>query len=398
MKGIVRSSKFRHVFGKAVRKDDHYDNLMPGTAGPDSNLCDVNSKFFGLPWRGGGGPFVVWPLSKTGRLPPDVPLCTGHGGPVMDLAFSPFHDNIIASASDDTTVKIWDIPEGGPTEDMNTPSLNFSGHMKKVILVRWNPVADNILTSVSFDNTVKLWDVSRGVEAASYNDHPESIQAFDWNFCGSKYATYSKDKHVRIVDPRNNVAAACFDAGHQGTKGAKVCFLGDRRIFCTIGFSRQSERQMFFWDERDTSKSLFELTMDIASGTLMPFFDPDSSLLYLAGKGDTNIRYFEIDDVDPYQHFIGIYTGKEPQRGMCMAPKRTADVGNCEVARFMRLTQNGFEPLSFTVPRKGDHFQVCFAPHPPSPFDFTMPRKGDDFQVCFAARESLALNRASTSG
>ena len=69
MKGIVRSSKFRHVFGKTVRKEDQYENLMPGTAGPDSNLCDVNKKYFALPWRGGGGPFVVWSLNKPGRLP-----------------------------------------------------------------------------------------------------------------------------------------------------------------------------------------------------------------------------------------------------------------------------------------------------------------------------------------
>lgn len=31
---------------------------------------------------------------------------SGHGGPVMDLAFSPFQDEVIASASDDTTVKV----------------------------------------------------------------------------------------------------------------------------------------------------------------------------------------------------------------------------------------------------------------------------------------------------
>eukprot|EP00961_Rhodomonas_salina_P015609 209477-Rhodomonas_salina.1 len=54
-------------------------------------------------------------------------------------------------------------------------------------------------------------------------------------------------------------------------------------MFCTIGFSKQSERQIFFWDERDTSKSLSEVQIDIASGTLLPFFDSDTSLLYLAG-------------------------------------------------------------------------------------------------------------------
>lgn len=70
---------------------------------PDSNLVDANSKYVCLPWRGGGGPFVVWPLKKTGRLPQQVPLCTGHSGTVMDLHFNPFIDECVASASDDTT-------------------------------------------------------------------------------------------------------------------------------------------------------------------------------------------------------------------------------------------------------------------------------------------------------
>eukprot|EP00961_Rhodomonas_salina_P290134 3920705-Rhodomonas_salina.2 len=95
-------------------------------------LC--SSKYFAVPWRGGGGPFVVWPLSKpgklrdkpndapviltylvmlSGRLPQDVPLCTGHNGAVMDLHFSPFCDELVASGSDDTTTRIWKIPVGG---------------------------------------------------------------------------------------------------------------------------------------------------------------------------------------------------------------------------------------------------------------------------------------------
>jgi hypothetical protein len=68
-KGPVRASKFRHVFGKSVKKEEQYEDLNPGSSAPDSNLCDANAKYFALPWRGGGGPFVIWPLAKTGRLP-----------------------------------------------------------------------------------------------------------------------------------------------------------------------------------------------------------------------------------------------------------------------------------------------------------------------------------------
>ena len=289
-------------------------------------------------------------------------MFTGHGGAVMDLHFSPFNQDCIASASDDTTVRVWNIPSN-IEEDVDEAAVTLTGHSKKVILVRWNPVASNVLSSVSYDNTIKIWDVECAVERASFNDHPETIQSFDWSYHGSKCLTYCKDKLVRLIDPRSARIAGEF-AGHQGTKGARVTFLGDRSMFATVGFSRQSERQIFFWDERDTSKALFEQNIDIASGTLIPYFDSDTNLLYLAGKGDTNIRYFEIDDSEPYQYYISQYAGKDPQRGVAMVPKRGLDVGNCEIARLLRLTQTCMEPVSFSVPRKGEQFQDDL--YPPS--------------------------------
>jgi len=52
---------------------------------------------------GGGGSFVVLPLTRVGRLEHrEAAACRvgGHSRPVTDLAFDPFNDNIIASASE----------------------------------------------------------------------------------------------------------------------------------------------------------------------------------------------------------------------------------------------------------------------------------------------------------
>lgn len=37
----------------------------------------------------------------------------GHKGLVLDIAWNPFDDNMIASCSEDCTVKLWHIPDGG---------------------------------------------------------------------------------------------------------------------------------------------------------------------------------------------------------------------------------------------------------------------------------------------
>lgn len=72
--------------------------------------------------------------------------------------------------------------------------------------------------------------------------------------------------------------------------------------------------------------------MDTSNGVLLPFYDPDSSIVYLCGKGDSSIRYFEITDEPPFVHYLNTFSSKEPQRGMGFMPKRGLDVSKCEIA------------------------------------------------------------------
>ena len=62
---FVRSSKFRHVFGTAAKRDKCYDNIRI-TKGPhESNMSSVNQKFLAVVVEvQGGGSFLVLPLEK----------------------------------------------------------------------------------------------------------------------------------------------------------------------------------------------------------------------------------------------------------------------------------------------------------------------------------------------
>lgn len=57
---------------------------------------------------------------------------TGHKSAVLDVAWNPFDDYEIASASEDCEVKLWSIPEGGLKESMTEPTLTLRAHQKKV--------------------------------------------------------------------------------------------------------------------------------------------------------------------------------------------------------------------------------------------------------------------------
>lgn len=65
MKRVVRQSKFRHVFGQAVKNDQCYDDIRVSRVTWDSSFCAVNPKFVAIIIEAsGGGAFLVLPLLK----------------------------------------------------------------------------------------------------------------------------------------------------------------------------------------------------------------------------------------------------------------------------------------------------------------------------------------------
>lgn len=98
-----------------------------------------------------------------------------------------------------------------------------------------------------------------------------------------------------------------------GSKASKVTFLGSSGRLLTTGFSRHSDRQYSVWDENDLSQPLVTDTIDSSSGVVFPFYDPDTCILYLAGKGDGNIRYYEVVDEAPWIHFLNQFLSGNPQ-------------------------------------------------------------------------------------
>lgn len=62
---VVRSSKFRHVYGSALKREQCYDNIRVSKSSWDSTFCAVNPKFLAIIVESaGGGAFIVLPLNK----------------------------------------------------------------------------------------------------------------------------------------------------------------------------------------------------------------------------------------------------------------------------------------------------------------------------------------------
>uniref|UniRef100_A0AAR2KUF0 Coronin n=1 Tax=Pygocentrus nattereri TaxID=42514 RepID=A0AAR2KUF0_PYGNA len=365
---VVRQSKFRHVFGQAVKNDQCYDDIRVSRVTWDSAFCAVNPKFLAIIVEAsGGGAFLVLPLQKTGRIDKAYPTVCGHTGPVLDIDWCPHNDHVIASGSEDCTVMVWKIPENGLACALSEPLVVLEGHSKRVGIVSWHPTARDVLLSAGCDNTIMIWNVGTGETLITLDDmHPDVIFSVCWNRNGSLICTACKDKKVRVIDPRKGKITAEKDKAHEGARPMRAIFLADGNIF-TTGFSRMSERQLALWNPKNMDGPISVHEMDTSNGVLLPFYDPDTNVVYLCGKGDSSIRYFEITDEAPYVHYLNTFSSKEPQRGMGYMPKRGLDVNKCEIARFYKLHERKCEPIIMTVPRKSDLFQDDLYPDTAGP-------------------------------
>lgn len=364
---IVRDSKFRHVFGDAQKAK--FEDLRLANKATESCGVRGNSLYFAFGWEsGGGGSLAVVDINNPRRLPRDQALITGHSGAILDFEFCPFDDSMLISASEDSTVKLWQIPEGGLKGHLKEPLVDLKGHGKKVSFCAWNPVASSIIATTSFDQTVKCWNVSEQAEAFNV-DMPDLCMSFKWNYTGTLLGATCKDKKLRIIDPRVGSIVAEGKV-HSGAKAAKVEWMGNAsetdswNEFCTTGFSKEAERQIHIWDLRTFGgegdaecEPVTQLILDEGTGALYPTFDRDTQMLYVAGKGDANVRYFEWDRESKQCYFISQFGSTAPQKGFDFLPKRCCDVSKHEIMRGMKVSSTAMELISFKVPRKSDQFQ-----------------------------------------
>ncbi|KAK3816625.1 MAG: WD40-repeat-containing domain protein [Benniella sp.] len=115
---------------------------------------------------------------------------TGHSKEITSVMFSP-KENRVASSSYDTTVRLWDIGVGASRH-------SSSGHNTEVKGVKCSPRGDNVATYDDNDETVRIWDVEAGVCRHVLRGHSNSVKCVGYSPQGDQIATGSYDYTVRL--------------------------------------------------------------------------------------------------------------------------------------------------------------------------------------------------------
>ena len=126
----------------------------------------------------------VWPVSQ------NTPVATlnGHQSKIIDLVF--YGNNRLISASEDKSIRIWDIAKGSELDRFvlrsgRLTSINFNSD-------------NNFLVSGSSDGIVRLWDLQTKNLLIVFNQHQGIVWSVAFSPSGSHIASGSEDQTVHL--------------------------------------------------------------------------------------------------------------------------------------------------------------------------------------------------------
>ncbi len=136
----------------------------------------------------------------------DPTIGAAHNDSINDMEWSP-DGTMIATASKDRTVKIWNVSDG-------SLAMTLTGHTASVSSLQWSPDSTQLVT-VSVDRVAKIWDVGTGKEA-----FPQIVPAMlaAWSPDGTALATTNPDNTATIWALGSNASAQKLFSliGHTG--------------------------------------------------------------------------------------------------------------------------------------------------------------------------------------
>ena len=124
---------------------------------------------------------------------------------------------LLATASDDHTVKVWDAATG-------KEKFTLAGHASEVIAVLFSPTT-NTLVSGDRQGILKLWDLSSRRVLKSVAAHHDRIQSLAWSAGGHFLASTADDSRILVWEMPGMLFRS--EHGSVGTKSASFSPDGD---------------------------------------------------------------------------------------------------------------------------------------------------------------------------
>lgn len=200
---------------------------------------------------------------------------SSHKYSVLGVVFSP-DGKMIASASADNTIKIWDSGDGHWIKTLE-------GHTDSVYRVRFSPDG-NTLASASADKTIKLWNPNTGELLNTLTGHKNLVKDVNFSPDGTRIVSASHDQTIKLWNKQGKLLKTLY--GHSG-EVESVSFSSDSQIIA----SGSNDHTIKIWS-RD---GILLNTINVYIGPIYSVsFSPDNKTL-AAGSDDGRLRLWDID-------------------------------------------------------------------------------------------------------
>ncbi|EPS29057.1 hypothetical protein PDE_04004 [Penicillium oxalicum 114-2] len=140
---------------------------------------------------------------------------------------------LIFSPTQSITRTIYQIEKPGwilnsPVVDETWSSClqTLEGHGDSIWSIAWSPDGSR-LASASGDKTVRIWDPATGQPESSLEGHSDSVRTIAWSADGSRLASASFKKDVRIWDPTTGQLKSTLQGHIWSPDGSKLASVSD---------------------------------------------------------------------------------------------------------------------------------------------------------------------------
>jgi histone-binding protein RBBP4 len=199
------------------------------------------------------GRVMIWDKTKFSSWPSGTPRPTielsGHTKEGYGLSWDPHHSGQLATASEDYTVRLWDIGQASKTNKQLNESRRFTHHQSIVNDVQFHPILPHLVGTVSDDLTMQLLDLRQAdntrAAAKGEKQHRDAINAIAFNGAvETVVATGSADRTIAIWDLRNLKDKLHVLEGHNDSVTTLEWHPFEESVLASSGY----DRRIMFWD------------------------------------------------------------------------------------------------------------------------------------------------------
>jgi WD40 repeat protein/tRNA A-37 threonylcarbamoyl transferase component Bud32 len=253
----------------------------------------------------------------------------GHWDTVHSVAYSP-DGRLLASASLDKTIKVWDAATGQTIRSIQTSDQD-------VYVVIFHPDGAR-LASAGTEGVVKLWDAATGQSIRTFKGHTGHVHELAISRDGKILASWSRDGTIKFWDVATGSLVRTLQDHKPSVNIGKIAFSPDGKTLVSAG---GEERHVRVWDVAEgilartldhsvrasgTRTAPKAAVNDVAAGTKISaaetrtpvVFSPDGKTI-ACGADDGTIKFWDNQSRAPLRTFVDFHN-RTPVADLAYSP------------------------------------------------------------------------------